>query len=187
MSTHFRTDPFYASRVVNTFALLALCGVLGFAFAWQLLYHEIPCPLCLLQRVAFILTGIGLLLNVQYGPANLHYGIIILSALAGASVAARQMALHIMPGDAGYGAPFLGLHFYTWALLMFIALILYCGLMLCVDRANVQIAASRSTGPYARQVLWLFFLLALANMGSTLLECGFGACVDNPVRYLWLG
>ncbi|MEO6986350.1 MAG: disulfide bond formation protein B [Paralcaligenes sp.] len=186
MPTHFHTDPFYTSRVINTFALLAICGVLGFAFAWQLIYNEIPCPLCLLQRVAFILAGIGLLLNVRYGPANLHYGLIILSALAGAFVAACQMALHIMPGDAGYGAPFLGLHFYTWALLMFIALIAYCGLMLCLDRSNFQSTFSRSPGPYARQVMWLFFLLALANLGSTLLECGYGACVDNPIRYLWL-
>lgn len=187
MSTPFQSDSSYASRAMNAFALLGLCGVLGFAFAWQLLYHEIPCPLCLLQRVAFILAGIGLLLNVQHGPAPAHYGITILSALAGVFVAARQMALHIAPGDAGYGAPFLGLHFYTWALLIFVALIAYCGLMLCLDRANAQTTLARSTGPYARQVMWLFFLLALANMGSTLLECGFGACADNPIRYLWLG
>ena len=186
MSVHFHTDSFHVSRSINSLALLGVCGVLSFAFAWQLVFHEPPCPLCLLQRIAFVLTGIGLLLNVRFGPAPLHYGVTILSALGGAFASARQVALHIGPGDPGYGAPFLGLHFYTWGLLAFVALIAYCGLMLSLDRANAEYTMPRTTGPYARLIMWLFFLLVLANLGSTLLECGFGACPDNPSHYLWL-
>ena len=34
----------------------------------------------------------------------------------GGAIAARQILLHIMPGDPGFGSAFLGMHFYTWAL-----------------------------------------------------------------------
>jgi hypothetical protein len=32
----------------------------------------------------------------------------------------------------------------------------------------------------------LFFIMTLANVGGTTLECGFGPCPDNPDSYLWL-
>jgi hypothetical protein len=35
-------------------------------------------------------------------------------------------------------------------------------------------------------VMALFFIVALANAGSTTLQCGFGPCPDDPVSYLWL-
>jgi hypothetical protein len=35
----------------------------------------------------------------------------------------------------------------------------------------------------AQAVGWLFVAVALANAVSTLLECGFGACPDNPTEY----
>ncbi|MBV6271525.1 disulfide bond formation protein B [Alcaligenaceae bacterium CGII-47] len=172
---------------LNILALAGVCGILLFAFAWQLLYDEVPCPLCLLQRAGFALVGIGLLLNIRFGPSPLHYGVAILSAMAGAGVAFRQFALHLAPGDAGYGSPFLGMHFYTWALLTFIALIAFCAVMLMLDRACRDQPSPRShIGRFARFVMWLFFVLVLANMGSTLLECGFGQCEDDPVGYLWI-
>jgi disulfide bond formation protein DsbB len=174
------------SHTVNTLALAGVCGILSFAFAWQLIYHEVPCPLCLLQRVAFVLVGIGLLLNLRFGSSPLHYGVIILSALGGAGAAFRQFALHIAPGDAGYGSPLLGMHFYTWALLAFIGVIAYCGIMLIADRACGEPAGPRHVGRFAQIVMGLFFVLVIANLGSTLLECGFGACEDDPVGYLWL-
>jgi disulfide bond formation protein DsbB len=174
------------SRTLNLLALAGICAALAFALAWQLYFNEIPCPLCLLQRVAFILVGIGLLLNVRFGPSPLHYGIIILSALGGVAAAGRQVLLHITPGDAGYGSPFLGLHFYTWALVLFVAFIAYCGVMLALDRNSAELPARRHAGPVTKTIMWFFLMLVVANTASTLLECGFGACPDDPVGYLWL-
>ena len=34
--------------------------------------------------------------------------------------------------------------------------------------------------------LGLFLLVVAGNLVSTLLECGVGPCVDDPVSYLWL-
>jgi len=182
----FRPGPAGLSIVLNTLALLGVVGALAFAFAWQFLYNELPCPLCLLQRVAFIMAGVGLLLNVRFGASPLHYAVVLASALGGAAASMRQVLLHIAPGDAGYGMAFLGMHFYTWALVSFVALMVYCTVMLAVDRRQADNPEPRAAGTVAVAVMWLFFAVAAANVLFTTLECGFGACPDDPTEYLWL-
>lgn len=187
MSNHyFHNDRFRLSRTLNMLALAGVCAILLAAFAWQLAFDELPCPLCLLQRVAFVLVGLGLLLNVRFGPSPLHYGMIILAALGGAIAAGRQVLLHIGPGDPGYGPPLLGMHFYTWALILFAAFMAWSGIMLMLDRRCTDQPDARQASRAARAIMWLFFLLVLGNMASTMLECGFGSCPDNPASYLWL-
>jgi hypothetical protein len=48
----------------------------------------------------------------------------IFASLIGATASIRQILLHIVPPDSGYGPPVLGLHLYTWALAVFCGLIL---------------------------------------------------------------
>ena len=36
---------------------------------------------------------------------------------------------------------------------------------------------------FAMGAVWLVIALTALNVVSTLLECGFGACADNPVVY----
>ncbi|MGE4339094.1 MAG: disulfide bond formation protein B [Pigmentiphaga sp.] len=172
---------------LNLLALYGISGVLGFAFMWQIVFAEIPCPLCLLQRAAFVLAGIGFLLNVRFGSAPLHYALVLVSALGGMIAAGRQVLLHIAPGDTGYGSPFLGLHFYTWAFVAFAGLVLLCALMLALERRRDEAAVTAPLlGTAALVAMWLFFVLTVANLGSTVLECGFGPCPDDPTSYEWL-
>ena len=42
---------------------------------------------------------------------------------------------------------------------------------------------SQPAGAFARAAVWLVIALAALNVVSTLLECGFGACPDNPLAY----
>jgi glucan phosphoethanolaminetransferase (alkaline phosphatase superfamily) len=100
--------------------------------------------------------------------------------------AGRQVLLHIAPGDPGYGSPFLGLHFYTWAFIAFAAIIVFCAVMLAVDRKWGDNMLRKPVSVLGVLVMALFFLVALANVGSTTLECGFGPCPDNPASYQWL-
>ncbi|MER1968920.1 disulfide bond formation protein B [Castellaniella sp. GW247-6E4] len=186
MAGELFSDSRRMSGWVNAIGLAAVCGVLLMAFVWQVVYDELPCPLCLLQRVGFVMVGIGLLLNVRFGPSPLHYALILFSALAGAFAAGRQVLLHIAPDDvAGYGSPFLGLHFYTWAFVLFVLTILWTAVMLVFDRTCADSPRARVPGKVARAIIWLFFILVAANLVSTLLECGVGACPDDPVSYLW--
>ena len=92
-------------------------------FAAQLALGELPCPLCLLQRIQFAMLAIGPILNLRFGPRPSHYALSLLAAVAGAAFAARQVLLHILPGDPGYGSALLGYHYYTWAFIGFAAAI----------------------------------------------------------------
>ena len=87
---------------LNALGLYAVALVLAAAFAAQLLLDELPCPLCLLQRIQFALLAVGPVLNVRFGPRPSHYAASLLVAAAGAAFASRQILLHIMPGDPGY-------------------------------------------------------------------------------------
>ena len=170
---------------LNALGLYAVALVLAAAFAAQLVLHELPCPLCLLQRVVFATLAIGPILNIRFGPRPSHYALSLLAAVAGAVVSTRQLLLHIMPGDAGYGSALLGYHYYSWALIGFIAAIVLLAVILLFDR---QFEPDDTAQPvaaelFAQAAVWLVISLTALNVVSTLLECGFAACADNPVVY----
>jgi disulfide bond formation protein DsbB len=170
---------------LNALGLYAVAMVLAVAFGAQLLLHELPCPLCLLQRIQFAVLAIGPIMNIRWGPRPSHYALSLLAAVAGAVVSSRQVLLHIMPGDAGYGTALFGYHYYTLALLAFIAAIVLLAAMLLFDRQFEDDRAAQVVAPsaFAMSAVWLVIVLTLLNVVSTLLECGFAACADNPLVY----
>jgi disulfide bond formation protein DsbB len=170
---------------LNALGLYAVAMVLAVAIGAQLLLHELPCPLCLLQRIQFAVLAIGPLMNIRWGPRPSHYALSLLAAVAGAVVSSRQVLLHIMPGDAGYGTALFGYHYYTLALLAFIAAIVLLAAMLLFDRQFDEDRAAQAVAPsaFAMSAVWLVIALTLLNVVSTLLECGFAACADNPLVY----
>jgi disulfide bond formation protein DsbB len=169
---------------LNAIGLYAIAVLLSAAFAAQLFNNELPCPLCLLQRVMFALLAVGPILNIRFGPRPSHYGLSLLVAIAGMAVAARQVLLHILPGDAGYGSALLGYHFYTWSLIGFAAAIVLLAAILLFDRQfDERNTAPVEPGIFASVAVGLVIGLTVLNFASTLLECGFGACPENPVVY----
>ena len=170
---------------LNALSLCAVALVLAAAFAAQLVLRELPCPLCLLQRLQFAVLVIGPILNVRFGPRPSHYALSLLAAVAGAAFSTRQVLLHIMPGEAGYGTALFGYHYYTWALIGFAAAIVLLAAILLFDRQFEQdtTAEQPAPGAFAASAVWLVIGLTALNLVSTLLECGFGACADNPVVY----
>lgn len=176
-------------RFGNWVGAMAIAGVLLAAFVLQFAQHELPCPLCLLQRVAFVLCGFGFLLNLRYGSQPAHYGVILLSALFGLAVAGRQVLLHIVPDDPGYGPPFLGLHLYTWTFVFFLATIIGVAILLLLSGREPE---NRREGRHAlpmggaaRLAAWLLILVTLANAAASFALCGPIECPDNPTSY-WL-
>jgi disulfide bond formation protein DsbB len=170
---------------LNALGLYAIAIVLAAAFAAQFLLHELPCPLCLLQRIQFAMLAIGPILNIRHGPRPSHYAVSLLAAIAGAAFAARQVLLHIMPGDPGYGSALLGFHYYTWALIGFSVAIAAIAAILLFDNQFKpdQTTQPAKAGASAQAAVWLVIALTAANVISTLVECGFGACADNPIAY----
>ncbi|PHQ80832.1 MAG: hypothetical protein COB66_03845 [Coxiella sp. (in: Bacteria)] len=115
-------------------ALIGLIGVvmiLGGALVIQIFYHEAPCPLCLLQRVAFVAVGISFLMNLRYGNRAQNWASAILAACAGMAVSIRQICLHIT-SSVGFGRAVWGLHMYTWCFIAFAAVIIGSAFMLLI-------------------------------------------------------
>jgi disulfide bond formation protein DsbB len=169
---------------LNALGLFGIAAILAIGFVMQFVRSELPCPLCLLQRAFFCAVAMGPILNLRFGPRPSHYALSILAALGGAAVSMRQVLLHILPGDPGYGSAVYGYHYYTWAFLLFVAMAVAAAVMLLFDRAlgANDNAPVRMTG-FARAAIWVVIALTAANVLSTLAICGFAACPDNPVRY----
>lgn len=170
-----------------TIAMLSgILVVLGMALFYQFNLHEVPCPLCLLQRVGFFGIALGLLLNLRSGYKPLHYSVILISALFVAFVALRQASLHIVPGTGAYGSAVFGLHLYIWSFLI---------AMMVITASSIQLGFSNQykvtqNSFFLKKITDLLFTatftILMINMITAYGECGFYACPDNPVAYPYL-
>jgi len=149
--------------------ILVVCGVLAGAFVVQFGGGEFPCPLCVLQRMAMMLCALGpayVIMQARDGEVKTSdfatgYGLSIIAAVCGASISIRQILLHIVPPDPGYGEPVLGLHLYTWALLVFVAVLITSGLNLVFARELEP--QEVEFGRLSQLVLWLLGAIIVAN------------------------
>jgi disulfide bond formation protein DsbB len=169
---------------LNVLEVLGIALVLILAFAFQLILHELPCPLCLLQRAGFLITSTGLLLNVRYGIRPSHYVITLLGALLTSFVALRQIALHVVPGSVGYGSSVFGMHMYTWSFIVCMIIVVYTSIIMGFTVQYQQ--------PKTQERNWKFYVLfsimlalAAGNFVSVLAVCGVKECPDNPISYIW--
>src|SRR6266566_3614945 len=158
---------------LNELSLYAVALVLAAAFAAQFMLQELPCPLCLLQRILFAALAVGPILNIRFGPRPSHYAMSLLAAVAGAVASTRQVLLHIMPGDAGYGSALLGYHYYTWAFIGFAVAIALIAAMLLFDGQFKDDGAAQPlpANAFVQGAVWLVIGLTALNVVSTLLEC----------------
>ena len=87
------------ARLLNALGLAGCSGILLVAFLYQFGLGELPCPLCLLQRAAFSAVGLGLVLNVCFGPRPAHYGIVVLGAVADLAIAGPKRFAMLAEAD----------------------------------------------------------------------------------------
>lgn len=85
-------------------AAFAICaGLLAFAYYLQYVEGQEPCPLCMVQRVAFYALAAVFLIAALHGAARrgrMVYGLIaFVVAVLGAAVAARHVWLQHLPKD----------------------------------------------------------------------------------------
>lgn len=174
--------------------LVAYIGVLsGAMFFFQFAMNELPCPLCITQRMAMMIASLGavhVLVQSLRGTLSSSgfmtgLGLSIVGALLGAFMSARQILLHILPGDPGFGTAILGLHLYTWALVSFVVVLVFAGVLLIFGTEFMPVAP---TSVVARTVVWVVIWIFVATIALNLIvvfiEEGFNAFLpDNPVRY----
>jgi Disulfide bond formation protein DsbB len=91
------------SRHVNGLIFLFCAAMIGIALYMEHVMFLEPCPLCIMQRVFFILTGLVALIGAIHNPGakglRTYAGITTFTALAGAGFAIRQIYLQHLPKD----------------------------------------------------------------------------------------
>lgn len=92
-----------SARAGYALGVLVCAGLLAFALYLQYVEHQEPCPLCILQRVAFIAMMAVFVVAALHGPgrrgAIAYSTIIVIIAGLGGAVAARQVWLQHLPAN----------------------------------------------------------------------------------------
>ena len=143
-------------RLFNGVGALVVFSVVIGAYGIQFIFLEPPCPLCLLIRIGMLATGFGLTLNALFGPRPIHYGFALMGAVFGILVSLRNIALHIVPGTGSYGDAVFGFHLYTWAFLVFMAIVIAIAVVMFFQRQFDEPAGDAPTinwGPLAARPL----------------------------------
>jgi disulfide bond formation protein DsbB len=168
--------------------MLTMAAILTTAMVFQ--YHggEIPCPLCLLQRVAMFGVCFGVILHFRHGYSARHDGVSMLSALLLLIISARQTLLDIYPrpGHSYIGSAVFGLHMPVWSVVIAVAVLLAFAIKLAVlggeDLRDRQ--PPPTLGRAARWLSLYVVAICLINLGSVIVQCGADAC--HTTEYRWL-
>ena len=168
--------------------MLTMAAVLTTAMVFQYYGGEIPCPLCLLQRVAMFGVCYGVILHFRLGYSARNDGVSMLFALFLLIVSARQTLLDIYPrpGHGYIGNAVLGLHMPVWSVIIAVAILLAFAIKLAVlggEDLRDQ-APSPALGRLARLLCLYVVAICLVNLGSVILQCGAGACHTSEYRWL---
>jgi protein dithiol:quinone oxidoreductase len=88
-------------RSGNALGFLACAGLMGYALYAQYVLGLAPCPLCIFQRIATIVTGVLFLTaaihNPRGGGARVYGALIALAALGGVLISARHIWIQAQP------------------------------------------------------------------------------------------
>lgn len=89
------------SRLVFAAVFVACAGLIGFGLVLQHVKELEPCPMCILQRYAFVAIGTVALVAAIHGPVGVGvkvYSFLLAAfAVAGGSVSVRQSLLQRFP------------------------------------------------------------------------------------------
>lgn len=80
--------------------LLSTIGLMGYALYTQYFEYLEPCPLCMTQRLFYILIGLFALLALVHRKGQKIYAVLgVISAIGGAGFAGRQVWLQHLPPE----------------------------------------------------------------------------------------
>lgn len=178
-------------KFLSTIESTGIAIIILMAFFFQIFMGELPCPLCLLQRLGLLAIGFGFLLNMRFHVRPSHYALSLLAAVFTAFVSLRQVALHVSD-PIGFGSTILGMHMYSWVFVISMIAIIYIAVVMSypqqyeIRKSPQEISeAKNSKIRLLTHVIFLVYVLVIfANVASTFFECGLHECPDNQVKYL---
>ncbi len=178
------SDPLvFLNEVFLLLMLTVIVGILSAAMTLQYLFGELPCPLCLLERIALFGVAFGIILNFRHGFRYRNTGVSLLFAIFLLVVSVRQSLLDIYPrpGHAYIGSAVFGLHMPVWSILIALAILTAYSVKLIVLGNDDHVGKSAiSDTPVLSRIagalsLYVIALVAI-NLASVLVQCGFGEC-----------
>ncbi|MGA7199711.1 MAG: disulfide bond formation protein B [Roseiarcus sp.] len=121
-------------RLILWLMLLVLAGILTAAMVIQFADREIPCPLCLLERVAMFGCCFGLIQQLRSDGSQRGAGIGLVFSVLLLVISARQTLLDLFPrpGHAYVGGAVFGVHMPVWSVFIAVALLLGFALRLAI-------------------------------------------------------
>jgi len=168
--------------------MATMAAILTAAMVLQYYDHEIPCPLCLLQRVAMFGVCFGVIIHFRHGYSARNDGVSMLFALLLLVISARQTLLDIYPrpGHAYIGSAVLGLHMPVWSIVIAVSILVAFAIRLAVlGGEHLRDPHASSTLARLGRLLSLYLVaICLINFGSVILQCGTDACHTSGYRLL---
>jgi disulfide bond formation protein DsbB len=169
--------------------LITIAGILTAAMVMQYALGELPCPLCLLQRVALFGVAFAAILGLRDGDTARTTGLGLVFSILLLIISVRQTLLDIYPrpGHEYIGSAVLGLHMPVWSVLIALALIGAYALKLVVfgDTGHrPRVAAYPALQRLAAIAAVYVIVLCAINLGSAVVQCGLDQCHTDSYRLL---
>ncbi len=90
-------------RILYSIIFVICASLLGFGLYLEHVVGLEPCPLCVFQRIAYIVIAVISLIGAIHNPQKLferiYTGLILIASLCGAGIAGRQIWLQHLPKD----------------------------------------------------------------------------------------
>ncbi|HEX3506209.1 MAG TPA: disulfide bond formation protein B [Xanthobacteraceae bacterium] len=172
------------AAVLNRLILLAMLAVLAAiltaAMVMQYALGEIPCPLCLLQRVAMFGCAFGLIEQLRAGNSERGGGIALIFSVLLLVISVRQTLLDIYPrpGHDYIGSAVFGLHLPVWSVIIAVALLLGLAVRLALfgSAQNATIAGRTPPRGIVQPLAIYVAAICAINFFSVIAQCGLGQC-----------
>ena len=92
-----------SSRIFFSIIFVICASLLGFGLYLEHVVGLEPCPLCVFQRIAYIVVALVALIAAIHNPQKLfekiYTGLMLIASLCGAGIAGRQVWLQHLPED----------------------------------------------------------------------------------------
>ena len=163
--------------------LASMCFITSAAMWYQFYDHELPCPLCLLQRLAYFGIGFGVIQIVRNKVSVRYIGYMMLFTLFLLIVAERQSLLDIVvrPNHGWIGSAVLGLHMPIWSVVVSLLLLISYAINFSVLKYNdtfmaIKIEHYPRLKKIASALILYIILLCIVNLIAIVLQCGLYNC-----------
>jgi len=163
--------------------MAVIAAILTAAMTLQYARGELPCPLCLLQRVALFGVCFGIMQNFRGGFSHQNTGFSLLFTIFLLIVSVRQSLLDITPrpGHEYIGSTVMGIHMPVWSIIIALCLLIAFAAKLAVLGGDEHLRDNHvSSFPMIDRAAYMLGLFVIAlcaiNLISVILQCGFGQC-----------